>query len=257
MHYRGEINIGDYWHVGDTKKIHINEVDGNTYYVTLRTVPSQDIEVVIIGIDHDDLATPINGKTKAALTLQFKDNLLLLDENSSEAGGDGINNTGTTEPNDWNEIMRRTWCNEIFLSYAFDNAIDNKSIYPLIKQVVKKNLANHHDDTAGISTKDYVFLLSVSEIYGSEPKYLIGYESEQYHGSEKLEGNQYEYFKIEKNRIKGVNNYSDSGYTWWTRTPGDFGDYRIDIFFAIFYNGTTSNIEDSPDAAGICPSFCL
>ncbi len=69
-HYNGIINIGDYWKVGDTRAIHLNAMNATTGG---EAHAAQNITMVIIGIEHDNLVTPINGKTKAAITLQCKE----------------------------------------------------------------------------------------------------------------------------------------------------------------------------------------
>ena len=52
-HYSGNINIADYWAVGDSRTESITAIASGT---TGEAQSAQDIELVIIGLNHDDLA---------------------------------------------------------------------------------------------------------------------------------------------------------------------------------------------------------
>ncbi len=70
-HYNGEINIEDYWHVGDTRLVHINAIPADNNNSTSHV--AQDMTFVIIGINHDDLKDQIGSRTKAAITVQCRE----------------------------------------------------------------------------------------------------------------------------------------------------------------------------------------
>ena len=67
-HYRGDINIEDYWHVGDTRVVHIDATNSGT-----QDHAAQNMTMVIMDFNHDDLTTPINNRTKAAVSVGFRE----------------------------------------------------------------------------------------------------------------------------------------------------------------------------------------
>lgn len=184
-HYAGTINISDYWSVGDVRTIPLSAMSA-TYVGESHS--SQDVQLTIIDFDHDDLVTPINGKTKAAISVQLKNCL----------NTKGYMNSSNTNSGGWEESARRKWCNDIFYN-AIPSILRNG-----IKQVIKKNYKVYNSNNI-TTTSDYCFLLSETEIFG-EKKYSI----------DSTEGTQYEYYKTSSNRIKQV---SGSNYSWWERSP--------------------------------------
>ena len=196
----------------------------------------QNMTMVIIGIEHDDLTTAINGKAKAAITLQCRE---FLGNNGVAENGQNYGDTGQYADN-----PRRTWLNNTFIG-ALPTTIQS-----LVKTVNKKNLANHKDSTAGITTQDKAFLTSYPEIYGSNSyKY--------YKGSEELEGNQYPYYEISANRNKCENNNGSGGHRsdtiWWLRSPSS---YDSDAWMLVVSDSVVNN-NRSEITRGIAPAFCL
>ena len=61
-HYDGKINISDYWHIGDTRTVHINASGKSGDYTTSHA--AQDMQMVIMDFNHDDLSKSINGKNR-------------------------------------------------------------------------------------------------------------------------------------------------------------------------------------------------
>ncbi len=236
-HYNGKINISDYWHVGDTRIMHLNAMSKTTG--ASESHVAQDMTMVIIGIEHDNLKTPINGKTKAAITLQCRE--VLGNNGVIEFGGiAGAQNQST--PN-YQQNPRRTWLNETFV-----NSLPN-IIKSLIKTIIKKNIANHNSNPgAGHDTEDKAFLTSYPEMVGA-----VSYE--YYKGSVELEGNQYDYYKTTSNRIKRINNNGIGGNSteYWLRSPGaGYSDYHLCIVKSGSVEFTTSN-----SMLSLAPAFCL
>lgn len=234
-HYDGSLNISDHWSVGDKRTLHLNEItdtEGGEVYA------EQDMEFTIIGIEHDDLVTPINEKTKSAITLQCTK---VLGANSSENGYVWGKLTNSINTDNYNNNPRRTWLNNTFL-YALPSGI-----LVMVKEVNKKNLANHTNATAGTTTKDKVFLLSMSE---------VGLTSANYKGTEELEGAKYSYFDTSENLKKTYNN-SEEVAKWWLKSPltttTDGQGYN---WGAVDTEG--AGAEESGNATnGIAPTFCL
>ena len=203
-HYAGKINISDYWAVGDKRTIHHNAMAATGVSESHK---ANDYVYVIIGIEHDNLVTAINGKTKAAITIQTE-RMLYTDtptqyNSSYDASHEcGYMNSSNTNSGGWDSCARRTWCNNVYKKCL------PTYIQSMMKQVKKLTSAGSQSSTIKTSN-DYAFLPSEIEIFGSVTYSFAG------------EGKQYQYFKnATANRYKKPRYSSDyvSGY-YWTRSP--------------------------------------
>lgn len=237
-HYAGKINIGDYWAVGDKRVIHHNAMDATG---VSESHNANDYAYVIIGIEHDDLVTAINGKTKAAITIQTE-RMLYLDtmteyNNSYDASHEcGYINSLSTNNGGWESCDRRTWCNNVYKE-CLPTYIQN-----MIKQVKKLTSVGSQSSTIKTSN-DYAFLLSEIEIFG-----IHSYSFSN-------EGEQYQYFKnATANRYKKPRYSSDyvSGY-YWTRSPG----FSSDSSFCRVRGGGGNNTDNASRTIGIAPCLCI
>lgn len=237
-HYAGKINIGDYWAVGDKRTIHHNAMDAT--YVS-ESHKANDYVYVIIGIEHDDLVTPINGKTKAAITIQTE-RMLYLDTtteyNSSynTAHECGYMNSSSTNSGGWEECARRTWCNNVYKE-CLPAYIQN-----MMKQVKKLTSAGSQSNTIKTSN-DYAFLPSEIEIYGIVEYSFAG------------EGEQYQYFKnVTANRYKKprYNSGYASGY-YWVRSPGSSNSGS----FCFVIGGGDAYTNIASNTLGVAPCLCI
>ena len=120
-HYAGTIDISDYWSVGDVRTIPLSAMSSTGVG---ESQSAQNAEVVIIGLGHDNLVSPVNGKSKSAVSLQLKNSLETVGYMYSEYSG--------TSYSLWDGSPRRTWCNGVFKS-ALPAELVN-----LIKTVTKK-----------------------------------------------------------------------------------------------------------------------
>ena len=237
-HYAGKINIGDYWAVGDKRIIHHNAMDATGVSESHK---ANDYAYVIIGIEHDDLVTPINGKTKAAITIQTERMLYTnttTEYNSSyDASHEcGYMNSSKTNSGGWDSCARRTWCNNVYKKCL------PTYIQSMMKQVKKLTSAGNQSSTIKTSN-DYAFLPSEIEIFGSVTYSFAG------------EGKQYQYFKnATANRYKKPRYSSDyvSGY-YWTRSP--FSSYR-DSFCRVDADGSV-NAHYASETRGVAPCLCI
>lgn len=237
-HYAGKINIGDYWAVGDKRPIHHNAMAATGVSESHK---ANDYAYVIIGIEHDDLVTAINGKTKAAITIQTE-RMLYLDTtteyNSSYNASHecGYMNSSNTNSGGWEGCKRRTWCNNVYKG-CLPIYIQN-----MMKQVKKLTSAGSQSNTIKTSN-DYAFLPSEIEIFGSTTYSFAG------------EGKQYQYFKnATANRYKKPRHSSDyaSGY-YWTRSPRSSGSNS----FCFVNAGGGADANDASYAYGIAPCLCI
>ena len=237
-HYAGKINIGDYWAVGDKRVIHHNAMAATGVSESHK---ANDYVYVIIGIEHDDLVTPINGKTKAAITIQTE-RMLYLDAtteyNSSYDTSHecGYMNSSDTNNGGWEGCARRTWCNSVYKG-CLPTYVQN-----MMKQVKKLTSAGSQS-SENKASNDYAFLLSEIEIFGSTTYSFAG------------EGEQYQYFKnATANRYKKprYNNSCVSGY-YWERSPHSSISYS---FCCVDLDGS-ADASYASDTYGITPCICI
>lgn len=237
-HYAGKINIGDYWAVGDKRTIHHNAMSATGVSESHK---ANDYAYVIIGIEHDDLVTPINGKTKAAITIQTERMLYLDTTTKYNSSYDtshecGYMNSLRTNDGGWQDCERRIWCNEVYKK-CLPTYIQN-----MMKQVKKKTSGGSQSKIITISN-DYAFLPSEIEIFGSTTYSFAG------------EGKQYQYFKnATANRYKKPRHGSDyvSGY-YWERSPFSSGS---NSFCRVNLDGSAGT-GDASDTFGVVPCLCI
>lgn len=236
-HYAGKINIGDYWAVGDKRTIHHNAMAATGVNESHK---ANDYVYVIIGIEHDDLATPINGKTKAAITIQTERMLYLDTTTEYNSSYDtshecGYMNSSGTNNGGWEECKRRAWCNTVY-KQCLPTYIQN-----MMKQVKKLTSAGSLSSTIKTSN-DYAFLPSEIEVFGSTSYSFAG------------EGKQYQYFKTTANRYKKPRYSSDyvSGM-WWERSPYS----RYSSSFCCVYNGGSAGYNGANDTYSVAPCFSI
>lgn len=237
-HYAGKINIGDYWAVGDKRTIHHNAMDATGVSESHK---ANDYVYVIIGIEHDDLVATINGKTKAAITIQTERMLYLDTTTEYNSSYDtshecGYMNSTDTNSGGWEGCARRKWCNSVYKG-CLPPYIQN-----MMKQVKKLTSAGSWNSTIETSN-DYAFLPSEIEVFDS-----VGY-------SFTGEGEQYQYFKnATANRYKKPRYSSDyvSGY-YWTRSPCSSGSGS---FCGVGVGGGAGTYS-AGYAHGIAPCLCI
>lgn len=237
-HYAGKINIGDYWAVGDKRTIHHNAMDATG---VSESHAANDYVYVIIGIEHDDLVTAINGKTKAAITIQTERMLYLDTTTEYNSSYDtshecGYMNSSSTNSGGWEGCKRRTWCNNVYKG-CLPTYIQN-----MMKQVEK--LTSEGSKSSAIkASNDYAFLPSGIEVFGSAIYSFAG------------EGKQYQYFKnATANRYKKPRYSSDyvSGY-YWTRSPDSGSIYS---FCGVNEDGSVRT-HNASGTYGIAPCLCI
>lgn len=237
-HYAGKINIGEYWAVGDKRTIHHNAMDATGVSESHK---ANDYAYVIIGIEHDDLVTAINGKAKAAITIQTE-RLLYLDtttkyNNSLDASHEcGYMNSSDMNSGGWEGCERRTWCNNVYKKCL------PAYVQSMMKQVKKLTSVGGQSSTIKTSN-DYAFLLSEIEIFGNIPYSFGG------------EGIQYQYFKnATANRYKSprTSNSYASGI-WWERSPCRSAN---ESFCVVDAAGNT-NIADASQERSLAPCLCF
>lgn len=237
-HYNNKIKISDYWAVGDTRTVSLSAMEATGVGESHR---AQDVQFVIGDFDHDDLATPINGHTKAAVTLLQKDCLMDAANASNPVNGssnseNGYMKTSNTNSGGWRSCARRTWCNNVFFA-ALPSAWQS-----IVKTVIKKTSIGNNNSTV-LGDQDKIFLAAEIEIFGSTTYSFAG------------EGTQYQYYKnATANRYKmpkwASNNVSN---IYWERSPRSGDAAR---FCCVNNNGGAYNNSASA-ANSVAPCLCI
>lgn len=238
-HYANKINISDYWAVGDTRSVALSVMSATGVGESHR---AQTVQFVIGGFDHDDLATAINGHTKAAVTLLQKD--CLMDATSAGNSNNGSNdtergymNSSSTNSGGWKSCARRTWCNNVYFA-ALPTAWQN-----MVKTVNKKSGTGGGSSSGTEVTADKIFLAAEIEVFGSTTYSVAG------------EGTQYQYYKnATANRYKMPKwNSSSVSHVYWERSPYSG---NASLFCFVNINGDAHG-GTAYTAYGVAPCLCI
>lgn len=242
-YYAGDFTLAQVqsvWSVGDVRTVTLSAMAATGVGESHR---SQSVQLVILDFEHDTLTTPINGKTKALISVQQKDCLTsgVYSTMSEEYNASGTNkelgymNSSNTNSGGWSSCARRTWCNGIYY-----NAIPS-GIQTLIKPVNKLTSAGGQSSTIN-TTSDKVWLLSEIEIFGSTTYSFTG------------EGSKYSYYNTisNRNKLPKWNSSSASG-SWWERSPNS--SYST-AFCSVGSDGT-ADLNIASDTYGLAPAFSL
>lgn len=237
-HYAGKINIGDYWAVGDKRVIHHNAMPATGVSESHK---ANDYAYVIIGIEHDDLVTAVNGKTKAAITIQTE-RMLYLDttteyNNSLDASHEcGYMNSSDMNSGGWEGCERRTWCNNVYKK-CLPAYVQN-----MMKQVKKLTSASGQSSEIKTSS-DYAFLPSEIEVFGGT-SYSSGGEGERYQYFQNATANRYK---------KPIYSSDYASGCYWTRSPRSSDGYS----FCCVSTGGGAGTGDASDTFGVVPCLCI
>jgi hypothetical protein len=248
-YYAEEIDdLTQYFSVGNKRTIHLSAMD--TYSSLTDTHDECDMDIVIIDIEHDVLATPFSdNRTKAAITVQLVD--LLKKVGQMETRITTTNSTVGTNAtySVYSNTLRRAWCNDIFYN-SLPSEMGN-----LVKEVTKKTCRGIYSPSGATISSTYIskssstekcFMLSYSEIHGGEyPSYSI-----------KEDEVQYEYYKNNRNLIKWKD---DATY------PQTYCS-RNGVIYRSGNNYTTSYVAETTSGVypytastliGLCPAWNL
>lgn len=186
-HYDDKINIADYWAVGDTRSVSLSAMERTGVGESHR---AQTVQLVILDFEHDDLATAINGHSKAAVSIGLKDCLMDASNASNPVNGEhntenGYMNSSYTNSGGWKNCARRAWCNNVFFAAL-------PSTWQSMVKIVNKKSGTGGGSSSGTEiTADKIFLAAEIEIFGSTTYSVAG------------EGTQYQYYKnVTANRYK-------------------------------------------------------
>ena len=237
-HYNNKINIADYWAVGDTRSVSLSAMSATGVGESHR---AQTVQLVILGFEHDDLATAINGHSKAAVSVGLKDCLMDATSASNVNNGSadtekGYMNSTNTNVGGWKSSARRTWCNNVFFSAL-------PSTWQSMVKTVNKKVSVGNNSSTIETVQDKIFLAAEIEIFGSTNNSFNG------------EGTQYQYYKNATANKYKMPKWSSSGvsHIYWERSP--YSGYST-YFCVVNYNGNASN-GTANNAGGVAPCLCI
>ena len=221
---RGEINLSDYWAVGDTRTVRLSAMS-NTGVGESHS--AQEVDLVLMHAGGYTLnAAVASGRTKCSFVVGLKDSL-------TEAG---YMNSSNTNSGSWNGSARRTWCNNVFR-----NAIPStlRAIFKQFKTVT----AQTYNGSTNQTSVDYFALPAEREIFDAR-NYCNQTEYNALF--------QFDYYKTASNRVKKLGK-TGAASIWWERSPSY---YRSTYFCYVNSNGNaTDNGASYP--CGLAPFGCI
>lgn len=238
----------NYWSVGDRKAVTLNGTVGHL------TLSNYTTYAFIIGFNHNaslegencihfQLAkTALSGGTDVC----FCDNYYT--SPVSTTGYFSMNSSATNSGGWENSQMRTNICGTSLSNYSGTMiAVIPDALRAVLKSVTKytDNTGNNSTSASAVTaTKDYFFLLSEFEVFGSISRANSNEASKQA---------QYAYYSAGNSKVKYKHNGTSTAARWWLRSPLASNS---DGFEDVNTNGT---VEDRTARAsfGFAPGFCV
>ena len=206
-HYEDKIDVRDYWAVGDIRTISLNAMNQPNPNSSSRWL-AQKIRIVIVAMEHVNLATPIGTHTRAAITVQTLEVMNTKDDTKVWITGA---NQITTSFKNWNNIHIKWYLD------ARVYAAMKLSFRKMIKQSSYISHKSYNTSETETSTS-YLFLPSAEEVFGNTS--ITGYTP-----TSPSEGSQFPYYVLSSSKQKQYNNNgAPDGYVsyWWLRSPSTY-----------------------------------
>jgi hypothetical protein len=238
----------NYWSVGDRKAVTLNGTVGHL------TLSNYTTYAFIIGFNHNaslegencihfQLAkTALSGGTDVC----FCDNYYT--SPVSTTGYFSMNSSATNSGGWASSQMRTNICGTSLSSYSGTIiAVIPTALHAVLKSVTKytDNTGNNSTSASAVTaTKDYFFLLSEFEVFGSISRANSNEASKQA---------QYAYYSAGNSKVKHKHNGTSAAARWWLRSPLASNS---DGFENVNTDGT---VEDRTARAsfGFAPGFCV
>ena len=220
-HYNGEINIYDYWHVGDERVVSLAAMSATGVG---ESHVAQNVTLVLMNEGGKTLVTPINGHTECVFIVGQKEVL-----NNGTARESGYMNSSNTNSGGWNSSARRAWCNSVY-----KNALPS-TLVGIFKQ--HQNITANGSNTDTIISNDYFALPSEKEVFG---------QTTYANATAEASNTQFKYYETSSNRIK-------KSYYWWERSPISGSSTH---FCSVDSVGNAKTIT-ALDNNGIAPFGCI
>ena len=229
---RGEINLSDYWTVGDTRTVHLSAMAATGVG---ETHAEQDVELVLMHAGEYKLNSAVeSGRDTCSFVVGMKDGL----------AEKGYMNSSNTNSGSWEGCARRAWCNDVF-----KRAIPS-SLLPIFKQF-KTITAEPYNGTTLKTSVDWFALAAEREIFGAGYGFAgSGYANDTEAASTDIF--QFTWYQTSANRIKKYGTTGSAG-NWWERSPSY---NHSDGFCCVISNGHASG-NLAGNANGLAPFGCI
>lgn len=241
---RGEINLTDYWNVGDVRKVNLSAMSASGVG---ESHVAQTVELVLVAKD-----TGVQNTSNPCYNYQYLDtskkrkypSFIVQQKNGLGDANNHISefgyiNSSDTNAGGWNGCARRTWCNNVYKSAM------PSSLVSAFKQVLVKTMNNGSQSGAAlVRSADYFFLPAEKEVIGSTLY------------SSSVEANvlsQWQYYENSENWIKRRYYNGGSAAGWWERSTSSGGTTK---FCIISGSGNQTNIAASKTYI-IAPAGCI
>lgn len=238
----------NYWSIGDRKAVTLNGTVGHL------TLSNYTIYAIIIGFNHNASLEGENrihfqlGKTalSGGTDVCFCDSYYT--SPVSTTGYFSMNSSATNSGGWASSQMRTNICGTSLSSYSGTIiAVIPAALRAVLKSVTKytDNTGNNSTSASAVTaTKDYFFLLSEFEVFGSISRANSNEASKQA---------QYAYYSAGNSKVKYKHNGTSAAARWWLRSPLASNS---DGFENVNTNGT---VEDRTARAsfGFAPGFCV
>lgn len=218
-HYKGRINIANYWSIGDTRTITLDAIAQTNVTSAMST---QVIQLVLLNAGGKTLVQSQYGTNTCAFVVGIKNVL------SSSAAI----NTSTVSKYSTSAI-RSVLNNQVYSAFPSDMKLLMKSF------VNKTTIYEYSGASASLEeTEDLVCLAGANEVFGYPNSWdtLAG------------EGTQFTYYTTQANRIKKRDSVAE---TWWTRSAMN---YAQNVYTAT--DGSIAAIR-SDYSNGLAPIFVI
>lgn len=188
---RGEINLSDYWHVGDERTVHLSAMSATG---VSESHVAQDVTLVLMQAGGKTLNTPTeSGRTTCSFVVGLKECLI----------EGGYMNSTNTNAGGWTSCARRTWCNNVF-----KNAIPS-TLLPIFKQFQNKTSAGSQSSMIN-TDNDWFSMPAEIELFGTTTYSYPG------------EGTtRFTWYETDANRVMVVGGVVQG---WWQRSPCNVGN---------------------------------
>ena len=213
-------------------------------------ISKEDIVIEIVATEHTDLATAINGHSKACITVQTREVL----NNYKDSNSDGVNGIYVNGDSSYDMTFTK-WSNlymRTYLKTTAWGAIPEGDFKDCIKETHHWRHTNYNtaDDE---EVYDYLFLPSYPEIFGTA-------SFSYYVPTTHTEGTQFERYATQANRVKQGNNNGVKNGTnvcWWEGSassyyPSSRGYGWCDVHTTGVADSSTGN-----GVHGLAPAFAM
>ena len=229
---RGEINLSDYWSVGDTRTVHLSAMDATGVG---ESHAAQEVDLVLMHAGGYELNEAVaSGRTTCSFIVGQKDSLATA----------GYMNSSNTNSGSWNGSARRTWCNSVY-----KNALPS-TLLPIFKQF-KTITAQTYNGSTNQESVDYFALPAAKEVFGGSAS-SAGTSTSHSNLTEFNALFQFDYYKTTSNRVKKLGK-TGTATIWWDRSPYCANSNR---FCSVKSDGTADYYVASI-SRGLAPFGCI